>query len=83
MTLKRTVTTLLPLLGLTSSIVLMGVVNPHSVQAAGLIGNLPQSNDDDGTYDLRQEKRKGISFTLPSGPNYSLTDAIYTIRKLR
>jgi hypothetical protein len=54
----------------------MGGVNPHSVQAAGFIGNLPQSNDDDATFDLRQEKRKGISFTLPSGSNYSLTDAI-------
>jgi hypothetical protein len=49
MTMKNTVITLLPLLGLTGLIILAGGVNPHSVQAAGLIGNLPQANDDDAT----------------------------------
>jgi hypothetical protein len=58
----------------------MGGSHPHSVQAAELIGNLPQANDNDGTYDLRLNIRlnirKGIAFTLPSGSDYSLKNAI-------
>ena len=63
----------LVLAGISSSLVLMGGVNP--VRAAVLIGNLPQNNDDGGSG-ISTNAVKALAFTLPAGNNYSLENAI-------
>lgn len=63
----------LVLAGISSSFVLAGGVNP--VRAAVLIGNLPQTNDDDSSG-ISTSNVKALAFTLPAGNNYSLDNAI-------
>ena len=50
-----------------------GGVNP--VRAAVLIGNLPQTNDDDSSG-ISTSNVKALAFTLPAGNNSSLDNAI-------
>ncbi|CAO5066074.1 PEP-CTERM sorting domain-containing protein [Microcystis aeruginosa] len=64
----------LVLAGISSSFVLMGGVNP--VRAAVLIGNLPQTNDNNSTTLGGVSVVKALAFTLPAGNNYSLDNAI-------
>jgi hypothetical protein len=61
------------LAGISSSLVLMGGVNP--VRAAVLIGNLPETNDNDFTQ-ITTVRVKALAFTLPAGNNYSLDNVI-------
>ncbi|MCA2646236.1 MULTISPECIES: choice-of-anchor R domain-containing protein [unclassified Microcystis] len=63
----------LVLAGISSSFVLAGGVNP--VRAAVLIGNLPETNDDDSSG-ISTSNVKALAFTLPAGNNYSLDNAI-------
>ncbi|AKE66601.1 hypothetical protein MYAER_4279 [Microcystis aeruginosa NIES-2549] len=63
----------LVLAGISSSLVLMGGVNP--VRAAVLIGNLPQTNDNNSNS-ISTSNVKALAFTLPAGNNYSLDNAI-------
>lgn len=64
----------LVLAGISSSLVLVGGVNP--VRAAVLIGNLPQNNDNGGAFPASSTSVKALAFTLPAGNNYSLDNAI-------
>ncbi|CAO5066054.1 PEP-CTERM sorting domain-containing protein [Microcystis aeruginosa] len=66
----------LVLAGISSSLVLMGGVNP--VRAAVIIGNLPQNNDNNNTSlnATSGTSIKAFAFTLPEGNNYSLDNAI-------
>lgn len=64
----------LVLAGISSSLVLVGGVNP--VRAAVLIGNLPQNNDNGGAFLASPTNVKALAFTLPAGNNYSLDNAI-------
>ncbi|GCL46100.1 choice-of-anchor R domain-containing protein [Microcystis aeruginosa] len=70
----KTLSRSLVLAGISSSLVLMGGVNP--VRAAVLIGNLPQTNDSNSTTFSGVSVKKALAFTLPAGNNYSLDNAI-------
>ncbi len=76
---KNSLKTFLPVLGLTSTIALMGGVSPSSVSAATLIGNLP-SNDGNATL-ISTTNIKAVSFTVPSGLDYQLDDVILRLKE--
>jgi len=77
---KTDLKTFLPVLGLTSTIALVGGgVNPLSVNAATLIGNLPQLDDADGST-INVTNIKAFPFTIPSGGTYQLDDVILRLQ---
>jgi hypothetical protein len=47
-----------------------------SASAVTLIGNYPQINDSNSTFNIDPTGIKGVGFTLPTGSNYSLNDIV-------